>query len=106
MKGKPHSLMQPQPLADVHPFTPTMKQWRHGIAVDCGPDWSWDVIEAAVKQGPHPTACTTDAYDLFVEDIAYQVTVGFSKVVLWDDIKQLCPCNLKISPVALIPQTG
>ena len=85
---------------------PTMKQWRHGIAVDCGLDWSWDVIEAAVKQGPHPTARTTDAYDLFAEDIAYQVTAGFSKVVLWDDIKQLRPRNLKISPVALIPQTG
>jgi hypothetical protein len=26
IKGKPRSLMQPQPLADVHPFTPTMKQ--------------------------------------------------------------------------------
>ena len=47
-KGKPASLMQPQPLADVHPFTPTLKEWRHGIEVDCGPDWTWDVIKAAV----------------------------------------------------------
>jgi hypothetical protein len=28
MQGKPHSLMQPQPLADVHPFTPMMQQRR------------------------------------------------------------------------------
>ncbi len=98
--------MQPQPLADVHLFSPTMKQWRHGIVVDCGLDWSWDVIEAAVKQGPHPTACTTDAYELFAEDIAYQVTAGFSKVMLWDNIKQMRPRNLKVLPVALIPQTG
>jgi hypothetical protein len=39
-EGKPTSLMQPQPLADVHPFTPTLKEWRHGIEVDCGPDWT------------------------------------------------------------------
>ncbi len=64
-KGKPTSLMQPQPLADVHPFTPTLKEWKHGIEVDCGPDWTLDVIKAAVVQGPHPTACTPKAIALF-----------------------------------------
>ena len=39
-QGKPASLMQPQPLSAVHPFTPTLNKWRHGIEVDCGPDWS------------------------------------------------------------------
>jgi hypothetical protein len=105
-QGEPRSLMQPQPLADVHPFTPVMKMWRHGIKVDCGPNWSWDAIEAAVECGPHPTACTPEAWSLFKEDIAYQVTAGFSQVVLWDDIKHLQPRNLKISPVAIIPQEG
>ena len=81
-----------------------MKMWRHGIKVDCGPNWSWDAIEAAVECGPHPTACTPEAWSLFKEDIAYQVTAGFSQVVLWDDIKRLQPLNLKISPVAIIPQ--
>ena len=47
-EGKPTSLMQPQPLANGHSFMPTLKEWRHGIEVDCGPDWTWDVIEAAV----------------------------------------------------------
>jgi hypothetical protein len=60
-EGKPTSLMQPQPVADVHPFTPTLKEWRHGIEVDCGPDWTWEVIKAAVTRGPHPTACTPEA---------------------------------------------
>jgi hypothetical protein len=63
-EGKPTSLMQPQPLAKVHPFTSTLKEWRHGIEVDCGPDWKWDVIEAAVVQGPHPMACTPKAIAL------------------------------------------
>ena len=103
---KPTSLMQPQPLAAAHPFTPTLKSWRHGIEVDCGPDWSWDVIEAAVARGPHPTASTPAAIDLFQEDIEYQVKAGFCKVMLWEDIKRLRPNNLKISPVAVVPQVG
>ncbi len=59
-------------MADVHPFTPTLKEWRHGIEVDCGPDWTWDVIKAAVARGPHPTTCTPKAIALFEEDIEYQ----------------------------------
>jgi hypothetical protein len=106
IKGKLRSLMQPQPLADVHPFTPTMKQWHHGIKVDCGLDWFWDAIEAAIERSPHPMACTSGTHDLFKEDISYQVTAGFSKVMLWDDVKRLHPANLKISPVALIPREG
>ncbi len=105
-QGKPCSLMQPQPLADAHPFTPVMKEWQHGINVDCGPDWSWDAIEVAVACRPHPTACTPDAYALFNKDIVYQVKAGFSIVMLRDDVKRLWPKNLKILPVALIPQVG
>ncbi len=105
-EGKPTSLMQPQPLADVHPFTPTLKEWRHGIEVDCGPDWTWEVIEAAVARGPHPTACTHEAIALFEEDIEYQRQAGFCKVIPWEELKQLRPPNLKISPVAAIPQVG
>jgi hypothetical protein len=99
-------LMQPQPLANVHPVIPTLKEWRHGIAVDCGPDWSWDVIEAAVTRGPHPTARTPEAVALFEEDIEYQWKAGFCKVIPWKEIKRLCPPNLKISPVAAVPQVG
>jgi hypothetical protein len=105
-EGKPTSLMQTQPLAEVHPFTPTLKGWRHGIDVDCGPDWDWEVIEAAVARGPHPTATTPNAIALFKEDIAYQVKAGFSRVMLWKDLQWLRPTNLKILPVAVVPQIG
>ncbi len=50
--------------------------------------------------------CTSDAHDLLKEDITYQVMAGFSKVMLWKDVKRLHPENLKIFPVALIPQGG
>ena len=105
-QGKPTSLMQPQPLSAVHPFTPTLNKWRHGIEVDCGPDWSWDLVEAGIERGPHPTASTPDSIALFKEDIAYQVKAGFCKVMLWEDLKQMRPPNLKISPVAVVPQVG
>jgi hypothetical protein len=95
--------MQPQTLVEVHPFTPTLKKWRHGIPVDCGPDWDWNVITAAVYHGPHPTARTHDSISLFEEDIEYQIKAGFCKVYLWEDLKQLWPANLKNSPVAVVP---
>jgi hypothetical protein len=98
--------MQPQPSAEAHPFTPTLKKSWHGIEVDCSPDWSWEVIEVVVAHGPHPTASTPDAIALFKEDIAYRVKAGFCKVMLWEDIKRLRPTNLKISPVAVVPQVG
>jgi hypothetical protein len=98
--------MQPQHLSAVHPFTPTLNKWRHGIEVDCGPDWSWEVEEAAIACGPHPTAATPDSIALFKEDIAYQVKAGFCKDMLWEDLNRLHPSNLKILPVAVVPQVG
>jgi len=57
------------------------------------------VIEAAIARGPHPTAATLDPIALFKEDIAYQVKAGFCK-------ERLRPHNLKILPVAVVPQSG
>jgi hypothetical protein len=98
--------MHPQPLAEVHPFTPTLRKWWHGIPVDCGPNWNWDVITAAVAHGPHPTARTQDSITLFAEDITYQVKAGFCKVYRWDELQKLRPANLKITPVAVVLQVG
>ncbi len=93
-------------MSAAHPFTPTLNKWQHGIEVDCGPDWAWEIVKAAVARGPHPTASTPDSIDLFNEDIAYQVKAGFCKIMLWEDLKRLQPPNLKISPVAVVPQVG
>jgi hypothetical protein len=70
-----------------------MKTWGHAIEVDYGPDCSWDVIEAAVEWGPHPTACTTDAYNLFrAEKILHTKS--------WLDSAKLC-CGRTSSGSAL-----
>lgn len=39
-----------------------------------------------------------------LEDVLYQVEAGFSEIVLWDDIKDDMPSQLKVSPLAVIPQ--
>ncbi len=105
-QGELTSLMQPQPLAKVHPFAPTLRKWQQGIPVDCSPNWAWSVIEAAVERRPHPTARTPDLIALFAKDIEYQNKAGFFRVFLWEDLKQHLPANFKISPVAVVPQVG
>jgi hypothetical protein len=85
-QGEHTLLMQPQPLAEVHPFKPTLREWRHGISMDCGPDWAWDIIQAAVQHGPHQIVCTPELVALFADNIAYQTKAGLCKVFLWDDL--------------------
>jgi len=105
-KGEHNSLMQPQPLADVHPFATTLHEWKNGIKVDCGPVWKWEDCEAAVERGPHHTATTPEAIDLLHTDIDYQQKAGFCRVFRWDELQRTRPPNLKISPVAVVPQVG
>ncbi len=66
-QGKLTLLMQPQPLAEMHPFAPTLRKWQQGIPVDCGLDWDWSVIEAAVERGTHPMARTPKLIALFCQ---------------------------------------
>ena len=103
--GKIISLMQPGDIAKAHEFGPTLEEYAvRGVPVDCGEDWSREEIEAAVERGPHPSALTPEALELFAEDIEKQVTSGFSRIVLWEDIKDNLPAKLKISPTAVVPQ--
>jgi len=98
--------MQPQPLSNIYPFLSTLREWQAGIQVDCGPDWDMTTCDAAVERGPHPSAQTAEAIELFAEDISYQEKAGFCQVFLWDELRSLHPKNLKISPVAVVPQEG
>jgi hypothetical protein len=101
-QGKRRSMMQPQQLAAGHPFFPTLHQWgSEGVPVDCGPNWEWDAVLAAVAQGPHISALDPANIPLVHQDVQYQVDAGFSKIVLWDNLKKHKPRKLKISPIAL-----
>jgi len=97
--------MQPQDIGRAHEFGPTLEEYAvKGVPVDCGENWDRATIDTAISRGPHQSALTPDALKLFEEDIAYQVEAGFAKVVLWDDIKHNPPSQLKVSPVAAVPQ--
>ena len=89
-----------------HPFGETLQEWQTGVPIDCGKPWEREAIDAGVKRGPHPTVRAAEAITLVHEDVAYQIKAGFSKIALWDDIKNNLPPTFKISPVAVIPQTG
>jgi hypothetical protein len=41
-----------------------------------------------------------------MEEVDYQVAAGFSQIFPWADIQKLCPSQLKVSPLAVIPQVG
>jgi hypothetical protein len=106
-KSKFRSLMQPSPIAVLsHPFGPELKQWEQGVEVECGKNWSREMVEMALQRGAHPSAQTPEAIQLFEEDIAYQVNGGFCEVVLASDLMKDPPKNLKISPVATVPQAN
>jgi len=97
-------LMQPQPLAEGHPFVGTLRKWQEGIDVNCGKEWSWESIVTAVERGPHRSALTPESLALFEKDVAYQVEAGFCEITSWDDVCATRPRQLKISPVAVVPQ--
>ena len=43
---------------------------------------------------------------LIDEEMQYQILAGFSEMVNWSDIRSRLPENLKVSPLAVIPQVG
>ena len=61
-------------------------------------------MEAAVAQGAHRSATSPESSALVKEDVAYQVQAGYAEIVRWEDLRQLRPKNLKVSPLAGVPQ--
>jgi hypothetical protein len=92
--------------AQGHPFFQTLHEWSmDGVPVDCRPNWEWKVVEQAIACRPHCSSMEPDNIKQLVhEDNQYQVDVGFSSIILWFDLQKLQPCNLKISPMVVVPQ--
>jgi hypothetical protein len=99
-------LMSPATCVNFHPFMETLRDWEEGVAVECGEDWTLEEIEAAVAQGPHQSAQTPEALELIQEDIAYQVRTGYAEILEWSWLKENLPAQLKISPLAVVPQAN
>jgi hypothetical protein len=89
-----------------HPFVATLERWAAGVSSTCGEPWTRAAITTAVERGPHTSSLTPDARTLIKEEVQYQTAAGFSEEVLWHNLRNKLPVNLKILPLAIIPQVG
>ena len=105
-QGKRRKLMEPASWMWFHPFVATLERWALGVSATCGKPWTEAAISAAVACGPHTSALTPGARALIDEEMQYQILAGFSEMVNWSDIRSRLPENLKVSPLAVIPQVG
>ena len=103
-QGKTKRLMSRSACMNFHPFTETLRKWEDGVPVDCGIDWTQEQIEATIQQGPHTSALTPESIALIEEDVVYQVQAGYAEIVEWEWLKRNQPSNLKVSPLAVVPQ--
>lgn len=96
--------MDPRNEALEHPAAPLLKYWAdNGCPVDCGADWTEDMIVTGLMRGPHVSALNPLAITALRQETLDKIKNGYAKLVKWKDIKRNFPKQLKISPVAAIP---
>ena len=96
--------MCPSGLALHHEAAETLLQYATGgCPVETGRDWTVDMMEAAIKRGPHVSAMDPEAMEILAEEVAQKALKGQCRVVLWEAIKKKPPKQLKVSPIAMIP---
>jgi hypothetical protein len=96
--------MAPTACVNIHAFAGELRKWEEGVPVDCGAPWAWETVEAAVEKGAHKSATSEESIKLVQEDVAYQVKAGYAEIIAWNDLQKLRPKQLKISPLAVVPQ--
>jgi hypothetical protein len=91
-------------LALHHPAAATLLKYASGrCPANTGKPWTRAEMQAAVKRGSHVSAMDPKAIEQLWLEVADKVKKGQAKLVLWDDIKQDPPKELKISSIAIIP---
>ena len=102
--GKIRSLVLPRMEALEHAAAALIQAYaKDGCPTDCGPNWTREHIEAAIKKGPHSSATEFEALKALQEETKEKVKNGYAKVIRYGDIINNLPEKLKISPVAMIP---
>jgi hypothetical protein len=95
--------MCPTGQARTHPTAGVLQEWAtFGCPTRTGNPWTKEEIWEAVKQGPHQSALTPEAIAHFTEEAAEKVRTNQAHIVVWEDIKDKPPRELKISPIAAI----
>ena len=96
--------MYPSGLAASHPAFRTLQQYAtEGCPAKMGRHWTKEEMQAAVERGNQVSARKPEAIAAYQEEIKEKITKGQTKVVLWDDIKDNPPKQLKVSPLAMVP---
>lgn len=96
--------MCPKNLALDHPAAEEfLKYATGGCPANTGQPWTKQQMGEAVERGPQVSALDPAAIEQLETEIAEKVKVGQCKVILWDDIKDNPPEQLKISPLAMVP---
>jgi hypothetical protein len=81
-----------------------LSEWSQmGCPTKTGRPWSIEEMWEAVARGAHQLSRSPEALAHFASESAEKIRVGQAKLVLWDDIKDNPPPQLKISPIAAIP---
>lgn len=109
-KSSATSLMQPQDwVIRILPenTVQTLFQFaKDGCPARCGAPWSQEAVQQAKEAGPHVSALQPDNVELIWEDLQYQRDAGFVKILTENELfGDGTPENLKISRVAVVPQT-
>jgi hypothetical protein len=90
--------MCPAGIATAHLAGPVLAEWsKMGCPTQTGNPWTKAEMWEAVERGPHKSSLTPAAIAHFAEESAEKVRVGQAKLVLWDDIKDNPPPQLKVS---------
>ena len=96
--------MCPKGQALGHPAAQLLQEYAEvGCPVRTGKPWTREMMEEAVRRGPHESALTPEALEHFANEAKEKVKKGQAVLIAWDDIKDDPPPELKISPVAAIP---
>ncbi len=95
--------MCPAGMALEHPAADLLEEYaQHGCPTQTGKPWLRDQIEAAIEQGPHVSAREEAPMKQLQEEVCAKEEAGQVKIVLWDDIKDDVPEQLKVSLIAMI----
>jgi hypothetical protein len=96
--------MCPAGIATAHPAGALLAEWATmGRPTRTSCPWTKEEIWEVVERGPHQSALSPDTIAHFAEESAAKIKAGQAKLVLWNDVKDDPPTQLKISPIAAIP---
>jgi hypothetical protein len=96
--------MCPQGIATSPPAGELLAEWAQcGCPTQTGRPWSKLEMWEAIDRGPHQLSLSPKAIAHFKAESKEKVAARQARLVLWDDIKDDPPPELKVSPIAAIP---